>query len=870
MKLRNIYSFILVIFIVLGGCRLITDHAPEEQGSTSDFQSRHYPYEDFFLQQAFPEAQPNIRNFERAMLQVRQREVFRSAPEGFSDAWVTQGPGNIGARINTVAVHPANEQIIYAGFSDGGVFKTTDGGANWQPIFDQQQFLAIGDVVLDPNDPQTIYVGTGDPNISGFPSVGDGLYRSSDGGASWEFLGLRDQRIISKIIIDPTNSDRIFVSTMGLPFERNRDRGLYRSEDGGSTWKQYLFLSDQTGVIDMLMNPQNPQVLYAAGWDRIRNNKESLVRGDGAKLYKTTDGGNSWINLTNGLPDSAATRIGLAMSAQNPDVLYAMYTDNDLPEPCNGSGYNLLGIFKTEDAGATWRQIPTDPDENGLPCSALGGFAWYFAKLRVNPNDDKDLFLLGVDLWRSSDEGLNWDRAAPNWWEYNVHADKHDLVFTNNNNILLATDGGLYKTDLSTENWEDVENIPATQFYRVAYNPHFPDLYFGGAQDNGTTGGSKDDINNWTRIYGADGFQPVFHPDDPLKFYAETQRGGIVMTFDGGIRWLSATEGIDSEDSRNWDMPYLMSHHDPNVMYAGTDRVYQSISDTVPQWVAISDRLSANENDFRDHNMSAMSESPLNADLLYAATSDAQLWRGQVANQQWVKISDNLPFRYISDVIASPEFEPTVYVTHSGYKDNDNTPLIHRSDDFGGSWQSIAGDLPPIAINELLVLPEQGDSVLFVATDAGVYGTINAGENWHRLGNNMPMIPCFDLAWNETRNELVVATFARGLQSYLLDGLLQADNPTTSTNPALPVAVQIKTYPNPTVDGVWLELQNIEPGQAAELAVLDLSGKLLQREMLSNQRDIRHFVPMAHLPKGAYVLKLKMRDQVLSQKVIKE
>ena len=567
--------------------------------------NRQYPYEDFFLQKSFPDDAPNIDAIESAFRQIKQSELYRNAPAGFDEPWITQGPGNIGARINTVAVHPLSEQIIYAGFSDGGVFKTTNGGQSWTPIFDEQNFLAIGDVVIDPHNSETIYVATGDHNISGFPFIGDGLYRSKDGGQTWQHLGLRDQRIISKVIIDPTNKDIIYAACMGLPFERNRDRGLYKSIDGGQSWEQVLFISEQTGVIDLIMDPNDSKTLYAAGWDRIRNNKESTVRGENADIYKTTDGGQTWQELYGNLPKGVNTRIGLANSKMNSNVLYAMYVDNELEGDCEGTGYNLKGIYKSIDFGATWTPIPTDLQANGLPCNALGGFGWYFGKLRVNPNDDNDLFLLGVDLWRTKDGGQSWFRATPNWWDYNVHADKHDLVFTAANNFLLATDGGLYKADINNENWEDLENIPATQFYRVAYNPNFPDWYYGGAQDNGTTGGNRLGINEWPRIYGSDGFQPVFHPTNPNKFYVETQRGGIRVTEDGGKNFRSATAGIDGEDSRNWDMPYLMSSHNPDVLYVGTDRVYRSETDTIPFWNPISERLTENENDFRDHNISA-------------------------------------------------------------------------------------------------------------------------------------------------------------------------------------------------------------------------------------------------------------------------
>ena len=320
--------------------------------------------------------------------------------------------------------------------------------------------------------------------------------------------------------------------------------------------------------------------------------------------------------LEGGLPNGIHTRIGLAMSGSNPDVVFAAYVDNDLAEPCNNTGYNLQAIYKTTDGGAQWSPIPTDFEMNGLPCRALGGFGWYFGKIRVNPVNDDDIFLLGVDLWRTLDGGQNWFSATNSQSGFIVHADKHDLVFTKGKNVVLATDGGLYKSDSNNQNWRDLENIPTTQFYRVGYNPHQPNLYYGGAQDNGTTGGNAEGINQWDRIYGADGFQPIFHPLDPNKFYVETQNGGIRVTRNGGQSFEFGTQGINSSDSKNWDMPYLMSSHDPDVLYAGTDRVYRSESDGLPSWEAISERMSDPTNDFRDHSISCLSESPLNPSIL--------------------------------------------------------------------------------------------------------------------------------------------------------------------------------------------------------------------------------------------------------------
>lgn len=821
---------------------------------------KYEPSDEFFIQRAGPDGSFSIKAYATGLREAQQESLQRNST-GFDEEWTTQGPGNIGARVNTVVANPENENIIYAGFSRGGVFKTENGGNSWTPIFDDQVFLSIGDIVLDPNDPETVYVGTGDVNISGYPFIGDGLYRSTDGGDNWTNLGLEDQRIISKIAIDPTNSDRIFVAAMGLPFERNNERGLYRSVDNGANWEQVLFLSDSTGVIDVLINPDNPDILYAAGWDRIRNNTESLIRGNGARVYKSIDGGDNWNLLEGGLPNAIHSRLGLAMSGTDPDVLLVEYV---------GSNLELEAIYKTIDGGDTWLPIPTNEFDNGLSSTALGGFGWYFGKIRVNPDNDDDILLLGVDLWRTLDGGENWFQASPPWWQYTVHADKHDLVFLPSGNILLATDGGLYRSDIDMITWEDIENIPTTQFYRVAYNPHTPDFYYGGAQDNGSTGGNAQDINGWPRIYGGDGFQMAFDPVDPDRFFVETQRGVINMTTNGGGSFSYAGIGINDSDRRNWDMPYIISPHDPEILYTGTYRLYRGIG-YEPIWSPISEDLTdGTEEEHRYHNITALDESSLIEGLLYVGTGDGRVWRSDNGGADWVLLSAALPDMYVTDVIASPFYEDVAYVTYSGYRDNDNSPRIFRSDDRGENWEDISADLPDVAINELIIIPEMEDSVLFVATDAGVYGSTDSGTAWDRLGVNMPVISVYDMVINEARNELVAGTFARSIMTYPLDSLFVEveDSTITSQGNVFIIENTLSVTPTLVKDLVRIELGNIERGRDFEIAIINSSGQLLHREKGTGDRGVFD-VNIEDWPAGTYFVKAKIRHEVMTKQFVK-
>lgn len=820
------------------------------------------PDEDYWLARNYPDETFALKGFLRGLEQARSGLFFRSFT-GFEEEWASRGPGNLGARINTIAVNPQNENIIFAGFARGGVWRSTDGAQHWEPVFDSQPFLAIGDIEIDPSNPQVIYVGTGDPNISAQPGIGNGVYKSEDGGDTWVHLGLAEQCIISRVLVNPDDPNMIFAAAMGLPFERNENRGLYRSTNGGQDWEQVLFISDQAGIIDLVMNPDDPQILYAAGWDRIRNNTESTITGPGAKVYKTNDGGDSWVLMDNGLPQEITGRIGLAVAPSNPDIVYALYV---------GPNSQLFNIYKTTNGGDNWSPVLDFGSFNGLPDDILGGFGWYFAKIKVNPLDANEFFVLGVGLWRTLDGGQNWLEAAPPWFTYDVHADKHDLVYTPSGAILLATDGGLYRSTDNGSDWEDIENIPASQFYRIAYNPHQPDWCYGGAQDNGTSGGPNLEVE-WPRLYGGDGFQPAFRPDMPNVMYAETQNGGIVISTDGGNFWQSATNGIDFTDRRDWDMPYIISPHDPDVMYAGTFRVYRSTAGFMPLWEAISgdltDGLVLNP---RYHAITTLDESPLTEGLIYVGTVDANVWRSENGGNTWIDIRQGLPERYVTSVKASPDFPDWAYVTHSGYKDNDFIPRLHRTKNKGQEWEDISGNLPDLAINDVLVLPGHQDSILFVGTDGGVYGSMDAGENWERLGSNLPYIQVSDLAWNAARNELVAGTFARSIQSYPLDSLFVEPMDTTVVNlPSLDAAPSfIKLFPSPATDWVQAEFYPIESGKGYQLALLNAQGQLVLSRNGKAAGKVEERLNVKRLPSGMYTVKVKMGHTVRTGRFLKQ
>jgi photosystem II stability/assembly factor-like uncharacterized protein len=722
---------------------------------------KQFPYDNYFIQRSYPDYNDILPAFENAKRVAWQQMNSVSRSLNFNLQWQLEGPTNIGGRVNTLAVDPTDNNVIYAGTSNGGIFKTVNGGISWVSAIDTLSYFAVGDIKIDPTDHNIIYAGLGDPNISGYPAIGNGIIKSTDGGNTWHNIGLSDTRIISKIEIHPLNHNLVYAGTMGLPYAKNNQRGLYKSVDGGNTWSQILFVSDSAGVIDLLLDNTDTNIVYAVTWNRIRQNLRGLIAGPDSKIWKSTNGGSTWTQLTNGLPTGTFSRIAIAKSSTNHNVLYAEYVDS--------SSLDLYGIYKTTNGGASWTAL----NVSQVAGQVQGGFGWYFGNLTVNPYNENEIYVLGVDLWRTNNGGSTWNQVGPSWWTYQVHADKHSLRFLNATTFILATDGGTYKTTDLGNTWSDIDEIPNTQFYHVSYNLHHPGTYYGGAQDNGTNSGSSSSLNGWISEFGGDGFQQRFNSSNGMVWYTETQNGAIVYTNDDGNSFNDATAGIDATDRRNWDMPYIISNANPTTLYTGTYRVYKSTGSYVPGWQVISGELTktplGKDSTFR--TVSTIDESPVNANIVYAGTSDGNVWRSADAGNNWQKISDSLPNRFVTHVKASNVHSNVVFVSHSGYKDNDNFAHIHLSKDTGVTWLDIAGNLPPFAVNDI-ELSHLNDSLIFVATDGGVYFTIDLGSTWQRLGTNMPLFEVYDVELDETNHKLIAGTFARSMWSIDVDSIL--------------------------------------------------------------------------------------------------
>lgn len=813
-------NYIALLMLVLVSCTNITTEEKESAKLHNEYGPADYLWERWtYPNQAFDQA------YFDEVLEDAKAQLYQKG--GDDVGWRVEGPLNIGGRINCVMINPNDDEDILIGTSAGGVFRSTNSTADWEAIGEDFSEMSIGSIAFNPQNVNEIYVGTGDPNISGYPKTGNGVYKSSDGGLTWDHKGPSEVGVVSKLLVHPSQPNIVYMASMGTPYYEDNHRGIYKSIDGGESWEQILFLSSQAGISSLVFHPEFPDTLYAAGWDRIRNNQVSIVSGSHARIYRSFDGGANWTELSGGLPEGELSRSAVDVALSNPTVLYASFVDSETQQ--------FEGIYRSDDYGDSWETLSIS-DLDG----ALGGFGWYFGQVRINPNDEDNVSVMGVELHSTNNGGLSWYRSTPEWWLYEVHADMHDLIYDSEGNVWLGTDGGLYSGTEDLDNWEYNSYLPISQFYRIAVNPHEPGIYAGGMQDNGTTEGNFENMDNWPRIYGGDGFQPIYNPDNSNIFYTSTQNGNLVVSTTSG--WDGFTDGI-GEERVAWDAPFIMSVHDTEVLYTGTQMVYKADNGPSSFWQPISDELNG-EPIFlpaNRHVITVIAESPIDADVLYAGTSDGKVWVTQNGGD-WTDISAGLPDRYVTDIVASDNATGTVYVTHSGYKDGDNNPHIHASDDYGQNWYSISGDLLDLGINNVELLPQSSDSVIFVATDGGVYFTKNSGNNWVRAGNNMPVILVFDIEIDLPSNRLVAGTFSRSIQSISLDSLLDFSVGIEEFE----TATQYSIYPNPANESI--KIKSSSGNANFNWQIINLNGTIVKRGY-----GITNAIDISDLSQGSYI-----------------
>jgi photosystem II stability/assembly factor-like uncharacterized protein len=693
------------------------------------------------------------------------------------------GPAFMSGRVADVALHPDDPNIWYVGIGSGGVWKTVNAGTTWTPIFDDQESYSIGCITIDPSNPHTIWVGTGE-NVGGrHVGFGDGIYRSRDDGATWENLGLGDSQHISRIIVSPDDSNTLWVAAQGPLWSKGGDRGIFKTTDGGKTWTKTLGDDEWTGATDILIDPRDSQRLFAATWQHQRSVAGYMGGGPETGIYRSTDGGDSWEELTEGLPEGNMAKIGLAISPQKPDVLYAAI------ELDRRTGK----VFRSSNRGSSW-------EEQSETVSGGTG-PHYYQELYASPHAFDRIYLADVRMKISDDGGKTFVEMN----EIAKHSDNHSVTFRPDDEdyLLVGTDGGLYESFDLAENWRYVANLPTTQFYKVAVDDTEP-FYnvFGGTQDNNTQGGPsrtdhKNGIRNadWSVILPADGHQPATEPGNPDIMYAEWQQGNLnrIDRTTGEFVYIKPQpEKGEPAERFNWDAPILVSPHDPARIYYASQRVWRS-DDRGDSWRTLSGDLTRNQDrmlfEYMDRQWSwdapwdvlamsayntitSLSESPQLDGLIYAGTDDGLIQVTEDGGENWRRIEvGSLPgvpdTAFINDIKADLFDADTVYVSLDNHKYGDFKPYLVKSTNRGRSWKSIRGDLPERNLVWRLVQDHVQANLLFLGTEFGLYFSVDGGQKWLQLEGGVPTIPFRDLAIQRRENDLVAATFGRGF--YILD-----------------------------------------------------------------------------------------------------
>ncbi len=708
------------------------------------------PSDWFYQQRAWP--LPTIPQGKQLAAIAEAKTLREKADAEKGDrqvTWTQAGPTNIPGRITDLAVHPDYPNTIYAGSAAGGVFKSTDLGQSWTAIFDQEGTPSIGALAINPLNPDIIYVGTGEANASSDSYEGTGLYKSEDAGATWQFKGLPNSFHIGRIVVDPLRPETLYVAVAGKHFGAiNPDRGLYRSQDGGDTWEQLLYVSDSTSCIDVAMHPTTG-VILAAMWEKVRyQGDHTRLAGFTSALYRSDDFGATWQKLggTNGLPNypDLVGRIGVTIDPQS-NTCYASF--DDYP------GYELQGVYKSTDLGLNWTNVT-----NALP-NPVSTFGWYFGQIRVVPGQPNTCFVLGVTMHRTDDGGANWFQVGSG-----THVDHHAMYIlpTNPNIIYNGNDGGVAYSENMGLQFTTLANMPNTQFYAITLDPNNPERLYGGSQDNGTMRTMSGQIDDYDHILGGDGFYCIVDFTDPDVIYAEYQYGNLYKSTGFGFNW--AMNGLDySNERHNWSTPVVMDPGNHNILYYGSNYLYKTTNGT-DFWSVISPDLTGGPypaySSFGTITTIAVSRS--NGNVVYVGTDDGYVWVTTNGGGTWTDIRTGLPDRWITRVAVDPNDDAVAYVTLSGYRYNEYTPHIFRTTDHGATWANISGDLPDAPINDIKI--DGFDSnVLYIATDVGVFVTEDLGATWSPLGTGMPITPVHDLAYHPESRTLAAGTHGRSI-----------------------------------------------------------------------------------------------------------
>ena len=710
------------------------------------------------------------------------------------------GPAVASGRVMSIAVDPANKAVIYIGSASGGVWKTVNRGASWQPIFDTQGSFSIGWVTIDPKRPNIVWVGTGERNSQRSVAYGDGVYKSEDGGRSWTNTGLKTSEHIGRIVISPKDGDTVYVAAQGPLWAPGGERGLFKTTDGGKTWTAVLKISENTGVTDVVIDPRNPDVLVAAAYQRQRRFYTLIDGGPESALHRSTDGGKTWKKITSGLPEEQLGRIGLAISPVNPDILYANV------EAANRKG----GIYRSSDNGVTWERR-----------ADYNAGAMYYGDVFADPVDVDRIYVPDV-IFQVSDDGGKTLRSLG---QRHMHVDNHIIWVDpdDTSHLLVGNDGGLYRSFDRAATWTFFSNLPLAQYYDVDTDNAAP-FYnvYGGLQDNNSLGGpsrtrSEHGILNqdWFVTQDGDGFVSRVDPEDPNTIYASLQHG-VVTRFD---KRTGERIGVQPQENKggaplrwNWDAPFIISPHSHTRLYMGAQFLYRS-DDRGGSWTAVSpdltrqidrntlpvmgrvwgpDAVAKNTSTAIYGNISAIAESPKREGLLFVGTDDGLVQTSDDGGGHWRKL-DRLPGvpadAYIARIRASQHDAGTVYVAAENHQNGDFKPYLLASSDSGHSWKSIAGDLPERGSTYAIAEDPVDPHLLFAGTEFAAYWSKDGGQHWLKIAG-LPTIAVRDIAVQKRENDLVLGTFGRGI--YIVDDYSAVRQATAAAldTPALLFAVR--------------------------------------------------------------------------------
>jgi photosystem II stability/assembly factor-like uncharacterized protein len=698
------------------------------------------------------------------------QEIVLSGDEIFGDMKARQiGPALMSGRITDLEAHPVNDRIIYAGTAGGGVWKSNNGGASFTPIFDDY-IQSIGAVAVDPTDPDnTVWVGTGEIWTRNSTSIGDGLYKSIDGGVNWSKIGLENSERISAIEIHPEDGNTLYVGSMGTLWGPNEERGVYKTSDGGATWERILYVDENTGCSDLVMDPKNPDILYAAMWEYRRTAWSFSSGGNQSALYKSTDGGANWEKIHNGFPEGQLGRIAIGVAPSNPDILYCVLESEEDKDK---------GLYRSEDAGASWSHLNND--------FGLVVRPFYFSRIVVDPKDPNVVVKGGLFGSISRDGGKTFKNLG------NMHADIHDIVFDikNSDRMYVATDGGVYRTWDGGTTMEIVANIPVSQFYHISVDNETPYNIYGGLQDNGSWYGPSRspggiEARDWNVVGVGDGFRVLRHRTKRV-LYSEMQGAENIWRYDMDKNQNKSIQPLpvkgDPKLRFNWNAPMELSPSNPDRLYVGSQFVHVS-DDMGNSWRKISPDLTTNDPAKQQQEASGglsvdnsgaenhctiftIAESPVNPDVIWAGTDDGNVQVTRDGGKTWQNTTPNiegLPKNtWCYHIEASVHGEGTAYAVFDGHTQNDMNTYVYKTTDFGQNWKSIVTeDIYGFARN--IQEDYEKEDLLFLGTEAGLYITINGGKNWSKFTNNMPSTAVHYIELQKQTSDIVVGTHGRGI-----------------------------------------------------------------------------------------------------------